>query len=161
MKSYARPGKAEPVDINQTVMSAVQLASHRFREPVVLERHLAWVPLVRCRAAEITQVVLNLLVNAADAVDKRPSPTVRIRTSHENGNVRIEVSDNGRGIDPSIMPRLFQPFASTKEGSRGSGLGLSICRSIVESHGGTIVGSSERGQGAKFIVTLPAIEKAG
>ena len=159
MKNYAKPGPPEAVDINQTVLSAVQLVSHRFREPVVLDRQLSAVPLVRCRGSEITQVVLNLLGNAADAVEKRPSPTVRIRTWHEGSNVKLEVADNGRGLDPAIAQRLFQPFASTKEGARGSGLGLSICRSIVESHGGTIVAESQRGEGAKFTVTLPAIEQ--
>lgn len=158
MKNYAKPGQPEPVDINQTVLSAVQLVSHRFREPVSLDRQLSAVPLVRARASEITQVVLNLLGNAADAVEKRPDAKVRIRTWHEGPLVKIEVSDNGKGLDPAIAQRLFQPFASTKEGNRGSGLGLSICRSIVESHGGTIVAESQRGKGAKFVVTLPAIE---
>lgn len=158
MKSYAQPGQPEPVDINQTVLSAVQLLSHRFRDSVTLDRQLSAVPLVRCRSSEITQVVLNLLGNAADAVEKRPAGAVTVRTWHEGPRVKIEVADNGKGLDPAIAQRLFQPFASTKENARGSGLGLSICRSIVESHGGTIAAESQRGQGARFTVTLPAIE---
>jgi signal transduction histidine kinase len=155
MKSYAQPSVLEPIDINQTVLSAVQLLSHRFRDEITLDRQLNAVPLVRCRSAEMTQVFLNLLGNAADAVEKRPAATVTVKTWHDGAKVKIEVTDNGRGLDPSIASRLFQPFTSTKDAARG-GMGLSICRSIVESHGGTIVAESQRGAGAKFTVTLPA-----
>jgi signal transduction histidine kinase len=158
VESYARPAEPEPVDINQSVLSAMQLMSHRFRKGVEIERDLKAVPLVRCRGSEITQVVLNLLSNAADAVEKVLEPMVRVRTWHEGRHVKIEVSDNGMGIDPAVAPRLFQPFTSTKGSARASGLGLSICRSIVESHGGLIEAVSPKGRGARFTVTLLAIE---
>jgi signal transduction histidine kinase len=100
--------------------------------------------------------VLNLLGNAADAVEAREGAQVRVRTWREGKKVRIEVADNGPGLDPSVAPRLFQPFVSTKEAGRGTGLGLSICRSIVESHGGSIEAASQADSGARFTVTLPA-----
>jgi C4-dicarboxylate-specific signal transduction histidine kinase len=103
------------------------------------------------------QVVLNLLGNAADAVEKRPNPTVQVRTWHEAGKVHLEIVDNGKGLDPAVALKLFQPFVSTKATGRGSGMGLSICRGIVESHGGTIEAASQRGAGTRFTVALPAI----
>jgi len=156
IEQYAVRGEPEPFDINQAVLSAVQLVTHRYKNGIKLERDLQAVPLVRGRGPEITQVVLNLLGNAADAVQQADNPVVHLRTSHHGGKVRIEVSDNGKGLDPAIAQKLFQPFASTKGPRRGTGLGLSICRSIVESHGGTIEATSP-GKGTRFVVTLPAI----
>jgi len=156
VKGYARAAEPAPFDVNQAVLSAAQLLSHRFRHSIRLERELKAVPLVRCRGPEITQVVLNLLGNAADAVEAREGAEVRVRTWPEGAKVRIEVADNGPGLDPDVAPRLFQPFVSTKASGGGTGLGLSICRSIVESHGGSIEAASLPGSGARFTVTLPA-----
>jgi signal transduction histidine kinase len=156
VKGYARAAEPAPFDVNQAVLSAAQLLSHRFRHSIRLERELKAVPLVRCRGPEITQVVLNLLGNAADAVEAREGAQVRVRTWPEGSKVRIEVADNGPGLDPDVAPRLFQPFVSTKASDGGTGLGLSICRSIVESHGGSIEAASLPGSGARFTVTLPA-----
>jgi C4-dicarboxylate-specific signal transduction histidine kinase len=147
----------EPFDINQAVLSAVQLLSHRLRESVKLERKLEAVPLVRCRGPEITQVVLSLLGNAADAVQRVPEPTIEVRTSHQGPNVRLEVVDNGAGLDPAVTQRLFKPFSSTTPPPRGRGFGLSMCKSIVESHGGTLEAGAESSGGTRFTVTLPAI----
>ncbi len=156
MNSYAQAGDPEPVDVNQAVLAAVQLVAHRFRDRIRLDRELSAVPRVRCRPADITQVAVNLLTNAADAVERVEHAAVCVRTSQEDDHVRLEVSDNGKGFDPAIANRLFQPFTSTKPG-RGAGLGLSICRSLVERCGGTIEGRSEKGQGVRFVVTLPAM----
>jgi signal transduction histidine kinase len=158
MQSYSQRAEPQPYDVNQAVLAAVQLLSHRFKGPTKLERDLRALPLVRARGSEITQVVLNLLGNSADAVQAVLEPQVHVRTWHEARNVHIEVSDNGKGLDPAVAARLFQPFTSTKKGGRSAGLGLSICRSIVESHGGTIEAVSPKGRGTRFTVTLPAIE---
>jgi len=111
---------------------------------------------VMCRVSEIAQVILNLLGNAADAVEGAPVRTIRVRTWEADGKVHLEVSDSGSGIDPAIQARLFEPFVTTKEIGRGTGLGLSICKNIVESHGGSITVDSEAGKGARFTVALPA-----
>jgi signal transduction histidine kinase len=156
IKSVAR-SSADPVpyDVNQAVLSAVHLLGHRFKSGIRLERELNALPAVRCRGPEIAQVVLNLLGNAADAVEGRAIPTVKVRTWVEGGRVHVEVSDTGSGIDPEVRSRLFQPFFTTKTG-RGTGLGLSICKNIVESHGGSISVDSEPGRGARFVFALPA-----
>jgi two-component system, NtrC family, sensor kinase len=145
-----------PYDLNQGVLSAVSLLRHRFRTSIQLERDLTAVPAVLGRGPEIAQVLLNLLVNAADAVESSTLRTVRVRTWECGGKVHLEVSDSGPGIDPAIRSRLFEPFVTTKGNGRGTGLGLSICKNIVESHGGSISVDSESGKGARFTVTLPA-----
>lgn len=143
-------------DLNQAVLSAVALLRHRFRSSIQLERNLSAVPEVRCRGSEIAQVLLNLLANAADAVESSSVRTVQVRTWEFEGKVHLEVSDSGPGIDPAIKSRLFEPFVTTKQNGRGTGLGLSICKQIVESHGGSISVDSEPGKGARFTVALPA-----
>ncbi|TMA11132.1 MAG: HAMP domain-containing histidine kinase [Deltaproteobacteria bacterium] len=157
VQSYTANMEPEPFDINQAVLAAVQLLSHRLRESVHLERKLEAVPLVRCRGPEITQVVLSLLGNAVDAVQRVPEPLIEVRTSHEGSRVRLEVADNGTGLDPGVAQRLFKPFTSTNAGAKGRELGLSICKSIVESHGGQIEAAADGPRGTRFTVTLPAI----
>ena len=157
IQSYGIRAKPAPFDINQSVLSAVQLLAHHFRDRIRLERDLRAVPMVLCRGSEMTQVVLNLFGNAVDAVKGVPDPIIQVRTWHEDRTVKLQVADNGAGIDPAIVPRLFQPFATTKASS-GSGLGLSICRGIVENHGGSIEAASPGGSGARFTVALPALD---
>jgi two-component system NtrC family sensor kinase len=158
VRGYTVPTEPQPFDVNQSVLAAIQLVSHRLKGPMKLERDLRAVPRVRGRGPEITQVALNLIGNAIDAVERMLDPTIQVRTWHEGRFVKLQISDNGLGLDPAIAQRLFQPFASTKGAGRGNGLGLSICRSIVGSHGGTIEASSPPGRGARFTVSLPAIE---
>ncbi len=146
-----------PFDVNQAVLSAVHLLGHRFKNGVRLERELNALPAVRCRGSEIAQVVLNLLGNAADAVEGHSGQIVRVRTWEAGGKVHVEVSDTGPGVAPEMLAKLFQPFFTTKGQGRGTGLGLSICKSIVESHGGSISVDSEPGRGARFLFALPAV----
>ena len=157
LKRVARDARdAIPYDVNQAVLTAVALLNHRFKSGIQLERDLNALPAVMCRVSEIAQVILNLLGNAADAVEGAPVRTIRVRTWEADGRVHLEISDSGSGIDPAVRSRLFEPFVTTKEIGRGTGLGLSICKNIVESHGGSITVDSEAGKGARFTVALPA-----
>ena len=160
IQSYTAAVEPEPFDINQAVLSAMQLLSHRLRDSVKLERDLKAVPLVRCRGPEITQVVLNLLGNAADAVQKVPEPSIQVRTWHEGSTVRLEIADNGSGLDPTVTQKVFKPFTSEEPVSKGRDLGLSVCKSIVESHGGSIEATAVNPRGTRFTVMLPAIAAA-
>ncbi|MCY1270097.1 Sensor histidine kinase TmoS [compost metagenome] len=110
---------------------------------------------VFCDNVQLQQVIINLVVNACqamDSVDDRPRVLV-LRTWTQGDQVTLEVSDSGIGIEEAAMPSLFNPFFTTK--AEGLGIGLSICRSIVDWHGGKIWASSKVGQGSSFFVALP------
>jgi signal transduction histidine kinase len=98
---------------------------------------------------------MNLLTNAAQAMTGRAGARITLRTRRQEGQVVIQVADNGPGIPPEILSRIFDPFFTTKDVGEGTGLGLSIVHGIVERHGGTIEVESEVGKGTTFTVTLP------
>jgi signal transduction histidine kinase len=105
---------------------------------------------------EIQQVLVNLLLNALDALPR--GGRIRVEVVHKGGGVEVRVSDTGPGIAPQVRERLFEPFVTSKE--NGVGLGLSICKRLVEAHGGSIRGDNLPGGGAVLALTLPAEEAA-
>jgi signal transduction histidine kinase len=111
--------------------------------------------------AEIKQVLLNLLVNAAEAIDQKDG-VVDVHVSRMGDSVQVIVNDNGRGMDDQTIHRIFEPFFSEKKSLRhGTGLGLSICHAIIESHGGTLAAQSDGlGKGSRFTLKLPATKPA-
>lgn len=110
-------------------------------------------PLVALGRERIMQVLLNLLLNAADATGKRGR--IVLRAERRDGGVRLSVEDNGPGVDPAIRKNLFEPFSTTKEVGKGTGLGLAVCRGLVESVGGSIELDPNHRPGARFVVELP------
>jgi len=115
-------------------------------------------PGIQCCGAEIEQVVLNLLRNAAQAVGELPDvdPVITVRTRAQGDNIVIEVEDNGPGIPPETARRIFEPFFTTKPPGQGTGLGLSVSYFIVtQTHGGSIHVKSVPGHGACFYVEIP------
>ena len=111
-------------------------------------------PLVQGDASRLTEVFVNLLTNAVDAMPKGGTLTVRALHGAEDGTVRVEVQDTGSGIAPEDLPRIFDPFFTTKAPGRGTGLGLSISHGIVKDHGGEIWAQSEPGVGTTIVVSL-------
>jgi PAS domain S-box-containing protein len=109
---------------------------------------------VRCRPSEISQVVLNLINNAKDAVSQSPRRSISLSLKQEGAWVFLSVDDSGPGVPADIRERIFQPFFTTKDVGAGTGLGLSISKGIVEAHGGKLYLDSS--QGARFVVKLPA-----
>jgi C4-dicarboxylate-specific signal transduction histidine kinase len=103
----------------------------------------------------ILQVMLNLLLNAADACSKRNNAAIRIRASQHAGSVVLEVEDTGPGIDPKVLDRLYEPFVTTKEVGHGTGLGLAVCRGLIEGVGGSIALDRAYTEGARFVIILP------
>lgn len=146
----------EPLDLNAAVSSVIQLLSFDFdRRQVALELDLqSGLPLITGDIQLLHEVLMNLLLNAADATG--PHGRVRIATRRRDQQVRVTVTDSGSGISPEDLPRVFDPFFTTKAPGEGTGLGLSIALGIIEAHGGTIEVASEPGAGAVFVVTLPA-----
>ena len=111
-------------------------------------------PFVQGNTAELEQVILNLILNALDAIS--PEGHIYIRTCMvKDGWALLEVADDGCGIRPENLPKLFEPFFTTKPVGSGIGIGLSTCYHIIQSHGGEINVQSTHGQGSRFTVTLP------
>lgn len=109
---------------------------------------------VECSPTEIQQIILNLVNNSIDAIEK-DSGVVQLKSVREEKFVRIDVRDNGHGIPSHILPDIFEPFFTTKDAGKGTGLGLSICRDILAKMGGSISVESTPGQGCVFHVRLP------
>jgi two-component system, NtrC family, sensor kinase len=143
--------------LNQVIDRALRLVQHQLdlgAIQVQLDLN-AELPLVLCDGAPIEQVLLALMMNALDAMPQGGNLWVTTMLTREDNAVRIVVRDDGCGIPPEILPRLFEPFLTTKETGRGVGLGLAISRSILERHNGDIEVQSEIGRGTTFTVTLP------
>ncbi len=149
------------VDLNEIVERTLALRSYELRvENIVVECNLATgLPETMADPYQLQQVVLNLLVNAEQALlADRGSGHVWIRTHcAPNDRIALEISDDGPGIAPSIASRVFDPFFTTKPAGVGTGLGLSIIYGIVQQHGGDVTLETNRGSGAKFIVELPMV----
>ena len=144
-------------DVNTVIERAISLIEFRLKgSAVILQRELnANLPPVLCDANRLTEVFVNLMNNAIDAM--HPAGTLTVETGQEgNGHVLIAVSDTGSGIDPALMQRIFDPFFTTKELGKGTGLGLSISHGIVRGHQGEIRVQSTPGWGSRFTVLLPA-----
>jgi PAS domain S-box-containing protein len=160
LKSFSR-GDTETlmaVDLQAVAESAIKIAGHEVRRRATLQTAFEPAPPVFANDARLEQVVVNLLINAAQAMTGHGSPSnaIRVGVAPSDGDrVSLEVSDNGSGIPADVLPRIFDPFFTTKPIGVGTGLGLSICHSIVTSLGGTIVAHSEPGKGTTFQVTLP------
>lgn len=152
---FARADEAQPgdVDVVELMEEGARTVRHQvsFRDVEVSVR-VGAVPHVRGEVTKLHQVLVNLLLNAADAGARR----VELAAASLGNDVQLSVRDDGEGIDPAHIPRLFEPFFTTRAPGRGTGLGLAIAHRIVEQHGGRIEVVSERGRGTTVSVRLPA-----
>ncbi|MGC8641709.1 MAG: sensor histidine kinase [Isosphaeraceae bacterium] len=159
LRLFARvdEGDWNEVDLNPGIESSINMVKGYARKKgvrVVME--LGAMPLIRCRAARIHQVIVNLLTNAIDACAGDDGVvTVLTQTEPEALGVRIDIKDNGSGIEPAIRDRIFDPFFTTKPVGQGTGLGLAISYGIVQEHDGRIEVQSTPGEGSCFTVHLP------
>jgi len=161
LRTFARGEETarQPVSLESVIEAAVNIAYPELRMRARLERRYQTVPAVDGNASRLEQVFLNLLLNATQAFAPESDPTENlIRVSLREGaeHVIAEVADNGPGIPPALLGRIFDPFFTTKPVGVGTGLGLPICRGIVQTHGGEITIDSKPGAGAVFTVKLPA-----
>jgi len=141
--------------------TSIKMAHNEIRHRARLVQSYAEVPPVVANASRLGQVFLNLLVNAAHAIEDGHADVneVRVRVRADDTRVYVEIEDTGVGIPASVLPRIFDPFFTTKPAGVGVGLGLSICDRIVESFGGTINVTSKLGFGSTFRVALPIAMK--
>ncbi|MGE5326316.1 MAG: sensor histidine kinase, partial [Deltaproteobacteria bacterium] len=154
--SRAAPMNPGPADLNAILRRASELVRHEVEMASIqlvmdLDPQL---PMVHCDAGQIEQAVLALVENALGAMPKGGTLRLASRLVPSTGDVRLRVQDDGAGIAPEALPRLFEPFFTTREG--GHGLGLAISRSIVERHKGRIEVESQLGRGSAFTIVLPA-----
>ncbi|HEY5088835.1 MAG TPA: ATP-binding protein, partial [Polyangia bacterium] len=158
--SHTDEDTSVPIDVNTAVESALSMLRTELKYRAQVERDLSATRMVRASAARLGQVFLNLILNAAQALDEADARRnrVRVRTFDDGANVVIEISDNGPGIQSEILPRIFESFFTTKPRGMGTGLGLPISLGIVRTLGGKIIVDSRAGQGATFRVRLPADE---
>jgi CheY-like chemotaxis protein/anti-sigma regulatory factor (Ser/Thr protein kinase) len=148
------------LDLREVVTPALRMMRHVLRNRAQLVEDYGPTPCVLGSEARLGQVLLNLLVNAVQAIPEGAAErhTVRIHTrTAPDGRAEVEVSDTGRGILPEVLPHIFEPFFTTKPSEEGTGLGLPICQQIIQSHGGEILVRSDPGQGSVFTVLLPAV----
>ena len=147
------------VDVRRVIEASLTLTAHELRYRARVERRLREVPPVLGNEARLGQVFLGLLVNAARAIPEGDAAnnTVTVETDvAEGGRLRVLISDTGEGISPVDLPRVFDPFFTTRTGGESTGLGLSIAHGVVLSLGGRLSVSSTLGKGTEFCVELPA-----
>jgi signal transduction histidine kinase len=148
----------QPVDLHEEIESSLTLLNHLLKDRVVVHRKLGDLPHVECIRSSIDQVFLNLLANAAQAIEGRGAIT--IETRREDGMAVVSIADTGPGIAADVIGRIFDPFFTTKTVGEGTGLGLSISYQIVKKHGGEILAESPPDGGAVFTVRLPIARRA-
>jgi len=174
MKAFAHPqDERAPADINEAIENTLTVCANEYKYVAQVEKDLQTLPAVHCHLGEINQVLLNLVVNAAHAIEAQrtqqnegcdfasdpasdsASGRIAISSRHLEGWVVVAVSDNGCGIPQDITHRIFDPFFTTKEVGKGTGQGLSLVHNIVKKHGGDLRFETEVGRGTTFTVRLP------
>jgi signal transduction histidine kinase len=154
------PDGAPPAgDVSAAIMDTVALVSP---QPALSDVDLSLdvypeLPAVALTEEQLVQVLLNLILNAADACANEPGAQVTVRAFPKDASVFIEVEDNGPGIPASIQDRLFEPFVTTKEVGKGTGRGLAVCRGLVVAAGGELYLDTTKSSGARFVMKLPVV----
>lgn len=155
LKDFSRvdSGEWQCANLENGLESTLNIVWNEIKYKAEIVKDYAGLPEIECIASQLNQVFMNLLINAAQAIDGQGIITVR--TGFDASSVWIEVEDTGAGIKPEHMDKLFEPFFTTKPVGKGTGLGLSLAYGIVQKHHGRLVACSEFGKGSVFRVTLP------
>ncbi|MFG6441242.1 ATP-binding protein [Roseateles sp. LKC17W] len=161
LKDFSRVDHADwqDADLNAGLDSTLNVVMNEVKYKAEVRKNYGALPPVRCIAAQLNQVFMNLIVNAAHAIPERG--TISLSTRAEEGWVCIEVADTGSGMTDEVKRRIFEPFFTTKPVGKGTGLGLSLSFSIVQKHGGRLEVDSEPGVGTRFLVWIPIAGDAG
>ncbi|MGZ5095891.1 MAG: sensor histidine kinase [Burkholderiales bacterium] len=155
--SRQAPMNVQPTDLNQVVKQCTMLLRHNLEiGSIQLHETLAdGLPHLQCDPSQIEQVLLAVIVNAADAMPHGGNLWLETLLCSDARRLAITIRDDGSGIPPEVLPKIFEPFVTTKEHGHGTGLGLAVSRSIIERHSGTISVQSELGKGTTVTITLP------
>jgi len=170
MKDFSHPGSEEKklIDINKAIETTITVARNEWKYVAEVETHFdSDLPLVLCHAGEFNQVILNLLVNAAQAIAEAVGDgshgkgKITVSTAHDPDWAEISISDTGAGIPEAVRSRVFEPFFTTKPVGKGTGQGLALAHTaIVRRHRGKIWFDSEVGKGTTFYIRLPLEESS-
>lgn len=156
---FSRPSslETEQMSVNEIINAAVGLMKHdaRCRNVEFKLKPASNLPKIEGVPDQLHQVIVNLLLNAVDAMQDVEDPVITIRTEYQHPQIELSISDIGQGIPEEQQDRIFEPFYTTKEVGKGTGLGLSVSHGIVSKMGGTINVDSEEGEGTTFTITLP------
>ncbi|MDI1450265.1 ATP-binding protein [Polyangium sp. 6x1] len=162
LKSFSRsPGEVVPTDLVAGIEETLVLLGRRLRDAgIEVEKRYGDVPEVLCRSGEMSQVCMNLLVNAIQALEcdgrpNKPTPRIVIEARRDGGAALVAVSDNGPGVPDDLASQIFEPFFTTKPRGQGTGLGLSISGDIARRHGGALTLEREGSGGARFVCRIP------
>ncbi len=160
LKDFSRLDRARhgEFNVNDGIDKTLLIAKNKLKNKASVHKHYGEVPAIQCSPSQINQVFLNLLTNAADAIEE--TGDIVIRTLVEDEKVRISFADTGCGIPQDVMDKIRDPFFTTKEVGKGTGLGLSIVDQIVTSHGGELLIESEPGKGTTVTIVLSVVATA-
>lgn len=156
LKDFAHPGgdKAQFTDINVGLESTLNVVNNEIKYKATVHKDFGDIPAVMGIPQQLNQVFMNILVNAAQAIDKKGE--IHIRTRVVEQNVEVSIADTGCGIPSDYLTKIFDPFFTTKDVGKGTGLGMNIAYNIVQKHNGTIQVESEPGKGTTFTISLPS-----
>jgi two-component system NtrC family sensor kinase len=163
MREFAHPPTSEQLafDLNDALRNTLIVAANAYKYIADVTTDFGTLPPVLCNGGDMNQVFINLIVNAAHAIEDHVGESgergsIAIHTRHEGDHVIVSITDTGGGIPDDVAERIFDPFFTTKDVGRGTGQGLAIARTIVvERHGGTLTFDSDPGRGSSFHVRLP------
>lgn len=155
LKDFSRMDRLnfDEVDIHRCIDSTLNIAHNRIKHSAKVVKDYGQLPLVTCASGQINQVLLNIIVNAAQAIEGFGE--IIISTRAQGDKVSISIQDNGKGMSEATMQKIFQPFFTTKDVGKGTGLGLSISDKIIRQHNGEILIDSTEGVGTTFTIVLP------
>lgn len=155
LKSFAHPGndKQMLIDINKGIESTLNVVHNELKYKATVTKELGKVPHVEGFPQKLNQVIMNILVNAGQAIEEKGE--IKIVTIKEGDRAVIRISDNGCGIEKEHLSKIFDPFFTTKEIGKGTGLGMNIAYNIIQEHNGEITVESEVGKGTVFTISLP------
>ena len=155
LKTFSRVDQAEmeKANLNDCIETTLKIAWNEIKYKVKLIKELSDIPSITCNVGQINQVLMNLIVNAAQAIETEGEVTITTRV--ENSDIVLVIKDTGCGISPEDMEKIYDPFFTTKPVGMGTGLGLSITYGIIKDHDGTIELESEEGKGTAFTIRLP------
>lgn len=153
--SHIDDAQVSLLDVHKALDTTLSVLRYELRPGIkIVRRYGDSLPPIKCHPHQIGQVLMNVLLNAIQAIDDQGE--IMIRTSSADGMVRIEIGDTGPGIPPENLPRIFEPFFTTKPVGQGTGTGLSVCYQAIKAHGGTIEAASKEGKGTVITIMLPA-----